>query len=352
MSGLADGLACMGSAFAAVTLLFTAWMRPRIRPSPRLADALGLTWTNPTRMRGEWNGVPVDILFDATTGLVRAPAPAGMRIVSVSQARALLTADRVHTGDLSLDNATLVNGPRDHLVAALDGAARVHVRELVVDMSFRGQVDGGWVTRRLSPRDLDVGSLSIILNTVTEVSRALHTEPTAERLAAIARADVWAGVRRNALEVLERLHPGVVVPVARDLLRDADLDVRLDAARLAGADGTAHLLVHLDDLESAVALDPGGVSRRLQSLPEDTLLGLLARADRLGRRAAARALGQVGTVHAVEAMLEAGFVDEARAIQARLGDVEAGRLSLAAGEAGQVALATDVGAVTVVEPSG
>jgi hypothetical protein len=351
VSAIADWLCwIVGGGLTVASMIATARARPSARATAILAQRLGLTLDGQT-LRGTWNGTPVTINLRGFRWTVRAPAPPGVRIVGVSQARAALTADRVHTGDLSLDNVTLVTGPRDRLVAVLDGGTRVHLRELVLGLGFQGTVADGSVSRHLVNQELDVGTLSIILNTVTEVSRALHAEPTAERLSGIARTDLWAGVRRNAIESLGRLHPDAAVAVARDLLRDADQDVRIEAARLAGPDGLAHLVGSPGDLDAALAADAEGTARRLLALPEDALVALLARANRPGRRAAAQALGQLGTVGAVEPLLTAGFVDEARAIQARLGDVEAGRLSLAAGEAGQVALATDVGAVTVTGPS-
>lgn len=97
---------------------------------------------------------------------------------------------------------------------------------------------------------------------------------------------------------------------------------------------------------------------------EPALLGLLDRDDAVLKTAAARALGSVGTVAAVEPLLDCtqGFLDSelkrvAReavgSIQARLGDVEAGRLSVAEPLESEGALSLssgEAGGLSRVEP--
>ncbi|MDP2317027.1 MAG: hypothetical protein Q8P41_29310 [Pseudomonadota bacterium] len=298
-------------------------------------------------LRGTWSGVPVTIERQGRSIAVYAPAPADVWIGG-SRAAWGQQGERFRSGDGPLDEGTLFYGPHDRLVAALDGATRVQVRELL-STHFGAAVASGRVCRPLKPVELHSGTIALVLNTVTELSRALQVAPEAARLAGIARTDLYAGVRRNALDVLARLHPHDVGPVAEALLDDRDLAVRIEAARLAGDVGTRHLAAgDPDDLDAAVHADPKGMPLRLAVLGEATLLELLETAHRLGRSAVAEALGRVGTVHAVEPLLAAGFVTEARAIQARLGEVEAGRLSLSDAEGGQLALAAEAGRLAVV----
>jgi hypothetical protein len=94
---------------------------------------------------------------------------------------------------------------------------------------------------------------------------------------------------------------------------------------------------------------------------EGVLIKLLGREEPAIRVAAAKALGLVGTVHAVEPLLpltkellgalglRAAALDAVRSIQARLGDAEAGRVSVAKVEdvAGAVSLAADGGELSL-----
>jgi HEAT repeat protein len=95
---------------------------------------------------------------------------------------------------------------------------------------------------------------------------------------------------------------------------------------------------------------------------EDDLLTLLARPSDVTQLAAATALGRLGTVRAVEPLLpltEGLFRDGAlrdaareavRRIQARLGAVEEGRVSLAPDAAGRLSVVrAEPGAVTLAE---
>jgi len=83
---------------------------------------------------------------------------------------------------------------------------------------------------------------------------------------------------------------------------------------------------------------------------EGALLELLSRDDAEVRRAAVVALGEAGTVRSVEAMLASGkgglkeaVRDSVRRIQERIGDVEAGGLSLVepVGPVGAVSVAQE-----------
>ena len=103
------------------------------------------------------------------------------------------------------------------------------------------------------------------------------------------------------------------------------------------------LLDQPDRLGSEASLKYSELARRRKKMDsEQTLLRLLAREAAEVRAAAARALGQVGTVRAVEPLLaltegllaspsvKQAAREAVASIQSRLGDAEAGRLSLAA----------------------
>ncbi|MFZ5476318.1 MAG: hypothetical protein ACOZNI_06030 [Myxococcota bacterium] len=276
--------------------------------------------------RGEWNGVPVHVMWDALGAVVSAPAPDDVRIGRGG----LVMPDDVKTGDPHFDGAAYVRGPRERLLAVLDASTRVRVLELVA--AGRGSVSEGTVQLRVGY--VDEGGLRLALETVTAISRALAA-PSAERLADTARRDVQPRVRRNAAALLARDHPDVARAVAVELAADADPGVRAEAAILSRRPPVA------EELDAAMAGDPDGFPARLSTLGEDVLL-----AAPMGL-AVARALARVGTARAVQPLLAAGFEAEARTIQARLG-ADAGRLAVAEGEAGSVAIVRDAGAVELL----
>lgn len=97
---------------------------------------------------------------------------------------------------------------------------------------------------------------------------------------------------------------------------------------------------------------------------EPTLLELLRHSSDEVRIAAARALGQTGTIRAVEPLLQVKnkllgdvkttALQAARAIQARLGPVEAGRLAVVEQQVGPgaLSLASEGGQLSLVDPAG
>jgi HEAT repeat protein len=186
-------------------------------------------------------------------------------------------------------------------------------------------------------------------------------------------------------------HASVVAPLLREAAKDADAEVRLEAATALGVEGVAvlHALVAdasvEDDLAARAAASLGprmdaGVARATlrQEMaassarqrpatacacttalghhgdPQDEPL-LLALAieqrDEALRLAAVRALGQLGSANAVPSLADlasAGSPDLRRAareaiatIQARLRGATPGQLSLDPSNAGQIALADD-----------
>jgi HEAT repeat protein len=153
-----------------------------------------------------------------------------------------------------------------------------------------------------------------------------------------------------------------VAPAVAAAIDDADPAVQREAVALAGKFRDASLydrIVRLgpragDELAEAMAHALGQLGDRKAERP---LLLLLARDAIAVKTAAAAALGLVGSIDAVEpllpfsrGLLESAELKEAarkaiRGIQERLGDADAGRLSLL-GESEQA------GALSIAAPSG
>ena len=178
-------------------------------------------------------------------------------------------------------------------------------------------------------------------------------------------AEVEADLRRQALQhffrhadagravpVLERLAAATPPPELLPALVEA-------AGRLRHVPTLERLLEQADGLGDAAAASlAGAVAGAGDAAAEEGLLRLLAREAAEVRAAAARALGQVGSVRAVEPLLAltTGLLaspsvkqaarEAVASIQSRLGDAEAGRLSLAipTGDAGALSLAGGEGA--------
>ena len=174
--------------------------------------------------------------------------------------------------------------------------------------------------------------------------------------------EVEADLRRQALQHFFRhAEAGRAAPVLEQLAASSPpaelLPALVEAAgKLRHVPTLERLLAQADGLGDAAAVNLAeAVAGADDAAAEDGLLRLLAREAAEVRAAAARALGQVGTVRAVEPLLalttgllaspsvkQAAREAVAR-IQSRLGDAEAGRLSLAvpSGDAGALSLAGD-----------
>jgi HEAT repeat protein len=171
-------------------------------------------------------------------------------------------------------------------------------------------------------------------------------------------SDVDEGVRARALAELARSYGTAVSPTVRKALH-----AQAPAVRRSAIDAVA-LLHDLEALPNLCALLPSDpcaadCARALWVLGdargEAALLQFLAQGETPVQTAAAKALGACGTIKAVEPLLEharglllPGDLKEAardavRAIQSRLGDVEAGRLALAEPMAEQGALSISGG---------
>jgi hypothetical protein len=158
-------------------------------------------------------------------------------------------------------------------------------------------------------------------------------------LLALARdSGVRSDLRVEAVERLRAARHPAVFEVARDVAPDADAALAQAAARA---------LAELGDARA-----------------EPILIQLLGHESLEARSAAAEALGKLGTVRAVEPLLpltkglttSAALKDAARAavraIQGRLGVVEAGRVSLTEEEAhaGALSIASEGGEVSLAPP--
>jgi hypothetical protein len=197
-------------------------------------------------------------------------------------------------------------------------------------------------------------------------------DEAAGALVAVARdRTVAEEVRVRAVQQLaSRCSRAATVQRLDDLL--ASEAVSLPMAVLTAVAVALGELKHADSVPRLAALAPPADARLGLALArvlgdlgdasvELALLTLLAMDDDAVRTAAARALGRVGTVAAVELLLphSKGLLtdgdvkraarDAIAAIQSRLGDVEAGRLALADGtaDAGGLSLAQQPGQLSV-----
>jgi HEAT repeat protein len=200
---------------------------------------------------------------------------------------------------------------------------------------------------------------------------ALRTPSSAAVLASlVSDPSMQPDVRAEALRALGQGRPyAEVAPTLAAALDDADQMVQREAVALAGKFRDASLydrIVRLgpragDELAEAMAQTLGQLGDRKAERP---LLLLLARDSIAVKIASATALGLVGSIDAVEpllplvkGLLESAELKEAareaiRRIQARLGDADAGRLSLLgeSEQSGALSIAAPTGAVSLSQP--
>lgn len=276
--------------------------------------------------------------------------------------------------------AALSHGARSQLITLLRRGGWVHERRVVLSAFWSWQSEEASLGEQLR--------WLCRLSTLLSVPRAsLH-----ERLATNAVRDPAPAVRLQNLRFLAaaetRTPPALLASTARSLLADVHAPVRLLAARQLGAEGVPalrsllvqgtppeHVCATLAVLPTALAADMiesvlGCTRSEQESVraeaarvlgswarpeAEPTLITLLADPSSQVQLASARALGRFGSVAAVQHLLPLtqGLLDlelrqASRAamghIQSRLGNVEAGRVSLA--EQGSLA-----GALALVEPA-
>ncbi|HYH46620.1 MAG TPA: HEAT repeat domain-containing protein [Thermoanaerobaculia bacterium] len=310
----------------------------------------------------------------------------------------------VETGDRKFDRDFHVQGPAALTLALLDAATRKRVASLLhgtipgrAGAAVWASVVQGVLEVELwdNTPDADGARLASALKAALVVARRL-TAPAdiAGRLAENFRQEPEAGVRLRRLLTLIREYPEH--PATRQALftarKDRDDEVCLRAGLALGDEGLDTLHILAEDPASRDASAAGAIAALGDRLPAHKVkhiltqalrarrketaracLALLGDPGRAGRvqpetllllglqdadadvaQAAARALGQVGTIDAVEPLREHATTllpTELRAaarqaiaeIQARLTGAEAGQLTLAGGEAGALSLAGESG---------
>lgn len=347
------------------------WMRLQSRVAdrvtPLLPDDVGLHTESLRRLSVEVQGADPAVAFG-----VRDPSVGVLPAADWTSQR---------TGDRAFDDAVACVGDPLRLRSLLDAETRTLLIEC---FAWGGTVEAGAVRAGLARFDAHHVRDRVAL--ARRVASRLDPVPVAEvpdRLAQIALADPVADVRRFALLALATVAtPGTLEPVAARLLLDPDPLVRVYACVHAGPDGAEKLLAlrrhkhpavraaairvtaQLPDAVAALTAhlaydgDPALVAEALgltgSPAAEATLLALLA--DPEVRTAAAHALGEVGTISAVEPLLAqrvapyTGAITAAIArIQARVGSADRGRLSLAEAAGGEVSLAHEAGQVALAD---
>jgi hypothetical protein len=265
------------------------------------------------------------------------------------------TTGDVEVGHLGFDQQFRVQGPPSMVRARLDGPTRDALLELA-----RGPLrDGGL--------KVELGELRAL---VPPGQRALLSDPAggavprlaqlARRLAAridviaelsrIARQDPVSGVRVSGVRVLclrtlarDSPQPASALgPLLREAARDADAEVRLEAATALGDEGVAVLNALVadtavdDDLAARAAAFLG--PRLDAGIARATLQRERTTSSARRRPAVARACVAAGSD---SSDLRRAGREAIAAIQSRLHGATPGQLSLDAGGAGQVALADD-----------
>lgn len=263
-------------------------------------------------------------------------APPGVTLRAQVQLDRLLDspAYQERIGDPAFDDAVLLRGRPERLRPLLPAEVRAALpgrlggRVGVEDGAVYWLEPTGWKRAEL---DGVFEHLAGIVDLLT-----LPEGGALRRLEDIARTDPVVGIRLDALRQLGAEDAARGAAVARDLLSDAEAEVAVGAALLAGAAGEATLIARLGMSVPAAAW--GAALDRLLRGPTDRVLPPLRRAlrhrDDAVRVRAVEALAQVGVREDVEVLRELargvpGVERAIAAIQSRLGDVEAGRVSLA-----------------------
>ncbi|MFO0747286.1 MAG: hypothetical protein U1F43_16710 [Myxococcota bacterium] len=331
----------------------------------KICAGLGLDSLTRTHWAGEVDGVKVTVRtylkgsgknrMRFTSVECRYPAVPDISLGKESILSRLLGGD-VAIGDDAFDSDVKLRGERGELLALLDDERRAALR----DAAHSGwQLASGTWSRGAPGYQLD--SLERTVRAGVGLSRALALRrgDIAALLATRATSDSVPRVRLAALDELARSHRGTPAERAAfaAALRDPDPHLRLAGGReLGDVQVLVALLETSDGKVVAGALDAlcehhQGDAAALAALSEPRLVGFVGDAREPVKLAAIRALGDLGSIAAVpvlvplrEKFLGGAAKDAARdailAIQARAGDVAAGRLSMAEADArGAMALA-------------
>jgi hypothetical protein len=306
--------------------------------------------------------------------------------------------DDIQTGDDLFDAEFLVRGMPRTAHALLDGETRGGLRRLFA-AHYQNALAGGTLLV-LFAHDYERAHLDDDLKAILDLAQRLSApRDTGARIARNALEDGVDGVRRRCLLAL--LEGYGQHPALPDTLRraraDGNEEIRLEAALASGDDGHAVLraLASGAESEACAARAIAGLGARLGAADARSLLEqsldrrrdavAIACLDGLGpssgspevqdltvralghsgpdvRRAAAEALGRLGTVTAVLPLQEASrkasgparraMEDAVRAIQARLIGAARGQLTVSSAEGGIVSLAVEGGQVSLPHPDG
>lgn len=281
------------------------------------------------------------------------------------------------SGDRTFDAEVHVSAAPARLRALLDADTRGAIRAL---LRAGGSVEGGVVHVGIPSDDPAAVAWRVAtLRSVADRIHAMRPDELPERIATIAREDPIGEVRWLAFEAYAASGADAG-PLAVALLADEDPQVRARVAPHAGPAGIAvlaELRAHDSACVRALALRgtaalPGAVAMlrdhvgdgvavaealglTADSAAETRLIDLLWSEEPEARDAACKALGQVGTVAAVEALRACRSLESGAAvalIQGRVGAENRGALSLAATAGGEVSIAAHAGALSLPVRSG
>ncbi len=303
--------------------------------------------------------------------------------MTVRREQRLRRGSQVEVGESEFDSQFFLDGPERLVLALLDEEMRRQIRE--INSEGRLEIFAGDLVVEGMARDKVAYVLRLLLEAARRLSRPMDVP---QKLADNARHDPVAGVRLQNLRLLIREPQEMETREAlRRACSDPSPEVRLQAARELGAEGRGVLFELADGLEDdvissqAVALlTPELTCERTQSIfadalnrgslqtaraclealgenrdpaaAEAALLPALQREEVDLRKAAASALGRIGSVAAVLPLKEAAEgswldLELRRAarqaiteIQSRLQGASPGQLSMAEAEGGQLSLAS------------
>lgn len=365
--------------FGAV-IAFALFQRERLRNQiAYAASVLNLTQRRGKYFQRDWlegtyGGVPVEVRYVTRshgksqvpyTRLVAYGVHEGLSLrreqLGGSFVRRLTGAEDVATGDPIFDQDVVVSGSAVILGANLDVDARGGVREL---LSRGADIRDGAITWESRGHISEPQLLAPMLDRASATAVLLgRSDDLTGRLRRQAEEDPVPGVRLTALRALMGHDAPAAAAAASALLDDFDPVVKVQARLILRDDGGL-ASVPIAWLRAYAPTDAEALCRALmRANAEDALIGLLEveRAD--VRIAACRALARVGTIRAVAPIkaLDSGFFgsEEVRnashsavaAIQSRLGDVGAGRVSVVS-EGGEVSVAQVAGQVSVAKVGG
>lgn len=320
-------------------------------------------------MKGRYRGLEISASEKqeeyGTTVSLRMTGRAVNDLKMTVQARglSLVTGGDAFTGDRDFDKRVMVSAERpDTALAALNAdVRRLAIEKTAVDIRL-SRNDCSW-----QGAILEAVQIHQIADGMADLVTRLSVRDVPALLARNAATDPVAEVRLENLKALQRSHPKSpqALETSRDRLKDEDPRVRVQAASFLGNEGVAPLL------ELAGAVPTSVLPSVIEALAKAGEAGLEGRCAAWLREkdddvqiAAAKAMGEIGTVNAVENLMKCvedstlleGPVKKAcreaiARIQSRLGNVTRGTLSLSrpAPQEGSLSLRKAGGELSVKE---